>query len=162
MPLIVRTRFSIISLSQRRLPEDLPSDYYALYLIGPLIDLGELRVSNVPLQREVLPVARSTVHLQCVDRCLHRYVGRPHLRHCGLLGVRASRITKSGRPMGQEPRRLYVRGHVRQHPLDALKRGDRTPELSTVASIADCCLERGPGYPDGQSRNPNTPRVKGA
>jgi hypothetical protein len=113
MPLIVRTGFSIISLSQRRLPEDLSSDYYALYLIGPLIDLGELRVSNVPLQREVLPVARSTVHLKSVDRCLHRYVGRPHLRHCGLLGVRAPRTTKSGRPMGQKPRSLYVRGHVR-------------------------------------------------
>src|ERR671915_1008310 len=95
------------SFDGRRLPEYFASNYYALYLIGPLIDLGELRVPNVPLQGEVLPVAGPTVHLQSVDRGLHRNVGGTHLRHSGLPGMRAPRIAEPGRPMCQEPRRLY-------------------------------------------------------
>src|SRR4026208_2343714 len=58
----------------RGLPEDAPGDDEALDLVGPLVDLRDLRVPHVLLDRVVLAVAVAPEELDRVGRDHHGHV----------------------------------------------------------------------------------------
>ena len=70
------------------------------------------------------------------------------------------RIALVEQPRGlprEQPRRLDLRGHVRDQEVDALVHRDRLPELDALARVVDRELVRGPGDADGTDR-----RARGA
>src|SRR4051794_12899943 len=69
-----------------RLPER-PRDHEALDLIGPLVDLRDLRVAHVALDRILGHVAVAAEDLDGLDGHRHRRVGREQLGHRRVLAA---------------------------------------------------------------------------
>src|SRR5437879_11968973 len=69
--------------------QELSGDDHALDLVRALVDLHDLRVPHIPLDRIVARVAIPAEDLDRVGRDLHRRVARPALRHRRFVRVAA-------------------------------------------------------------------------
>src|ERR1019366_739199 len=81
----------------------------ALNLVGPLVDLGDLRIAEVALDREVLRVPVATEQLDRVDRHAHCGVRREGLRGSAEVRERALRVAgvnDRARPVDERARGL--------------------------------------------------------
>src|SRR5207245_11719370 len=65
------------------------------------------------------------------------------LRHRGLAGKRNALGAEDGRVIGEQARRLDLRGHVGEHEADALEGSDRLAELLPLARVLNRLLDRG-------------------
>src|SRR5215210_1268163 len=93
-------------------------DDEALDFARPLVDLRDLRVAVVALHRELLRVPVAAEHLDRLGRLPARHLRREELRLRARLGVRATLLLEPRRTHGEEPRRVDLRGHVRELVLD--------------------------------------------
>src|SRR5262249_18403381 len=73
------TLHSSLLFGRRALFDQRAADHYSLYLISPLIDLGDLSVAHVFLDRVVPAIAVSTEQLDRVSGDFHRGIGSEYL-----------------------------------------------------------------------------------
>jgi hypothetical protein len=134
---------TLSAVRSARHAQEIPRDDEALDLLGPLVQLGDLRIAHHPLDRVVRRVAVATEDLDRVSRHGHRRVAGEELRHRGP----AHRVRRSGLDLGagaieQVARRLGSRRHVGQHRLDHLELADGLAELDARPRIVDCDVGR--------------------
>src|SRR6185437_7809014 len=89
-----------------------PRDHQPLDLAGALVDLGDLGVAEVALQRHLLGITHAAVDLHRLVADPHRRFGRGELGHCRL-GAEATamlfRLTLGPRrAQGQQGRRIQL------------------------------------------------------
>src|SRR4051794_24431687 len=147
-----RTSCGIRSPSDLRISQEAAGDHYPLHLVGSLVDLGDLGVAEVALHRELLDVAVATEKLDAVGGHLHRRVRREALRHGADLRQLPARVTLVDQrrgPIDEPARRLRLHGHVGEHELQALKVGDRSPELLAGLDVAGRVVDSALGDADG-------------
>src|SRR5262250_1527712 len=131
-------------LGARSNAEQLLGDDHALDLIRALVDLHDLGVAHVPLDRELARVAVTAEDLYGVGGDLHGGVACPALGHRRLVGVAADALVDLTRGVvHHEPRRVNLHGHVGEHELDALEGGDRLAELLPLLRVCGRRVERG-------------------
>src|SRR5262249_33360955 len=116
-------------------PEDRACDHETLDLARPFIDLGDLRIAEVALDRELL---RKTVAAEDLD-CLRRLApGALRSEQLGLrarLPVRFALLLEPRRPVHEEARGVDLGRHVRQLPLHGLKLRNGLPELPALDRV---------------------------
>src|SRR5207249_11430800 len=92
--------------------EDAPRDHQPLYLARPLVDLGDLRVAVVPLDRELLRVAVAAEDLDRLARLAASHLRGEELRLRARLGVREVVLLQPRRAMDEEAGRVDLGRHV--------------------------------------------------
>src|SRR5215813_12561013 len=130
-----RTKWPYVSFSQRSLSsaisglpferlcrlrltaEKVSGDDELLDLRGPLVELGDLGVAEVPLHGVFRDEAVAAVDLDGVRGHTHGHLGGEELGHGRLGPVGQLAVLQESRPPREEPGRLDARGHVGQHPL---------------------------------------------
>src|SRR3990172_6653173 len=147
VPLPVRR--SLITTPLSELSNELLGDDHTLDLVGALVDLGDLGVAHVALDRKVPGVAVAAQDLHGVRGDLHGRVRGQALRDRGFhRGVGFAAVDERRRVVHGEPGGVGGDGHVRQHELDALERGDRLVEGAPLPRVGACRVERGLGDAD--------------
>ena len=121
-----------------RLAQDVGGDDHALDLVRALVDRGDLGVAVHALHIHALEEARAAEDLQSVVGDLERDVGRIHLCHCGLGGVRLMRFLELRRGVDQHARTAQLGRHVRDLERDRLLEADRLAELDALLGVIDC------------------------
>src|ERR671927_2030609 len=86
--------------------EDRPRDDDALDLARPLVDLGDLRVPVVALDRELLRVAVAAEDLDRLRRLPPRRLRGEKLRLRAQLRVRLAVLLRDGRAIDEQARRV--------------------------------------------------------
>src|SRR5262245_47762053 len=130
-------------LSRRSSAQKLLGDDHALDLVRALVDLHDLGVAHVSLDRKLARVPIPTEDLHGVGGYFHGGVPRPAFGHRRLVGVAAhARVDLARGVVHHEPRRVHLHRHVRQHELDALERGDRLAELLALLRVRGGGVER--------------------
>src|SRR5438045_3598800 len=101
-----RLRPMSLALGERALgeAEDRSGDHESLDLAGPLVDLRDLRVAVVALDRKLLRVAVAAEDLNRLSRLPPRDLGGEELRLRPGLGVRQPPFFQVGRPVDEQPR----------------------------------------------------------
>src|SRR4051812_29448534 len=141
-----------------RLPEA-ARDHETLDLVRALIDLGDLGVAHVALDRILAHVAVAAEHLYGLDGDVHRGVGGEQLGHRGVLAaVGLVAVDLGARPVEQLARGGRPRLHVGELELHALELGDRLPELPALVGVGDRVVDRALGDPP-RLRGDAEPRV---
>src|SRR3569832_2273389 len=84
-------------------PEDRPRDHEPLDLARALVDLGDLRVPVVALDRELLGVAVAAEDLDRLGRLAAGDLRREELGLRALLGMRAAPLLEPGRAEDEQP-----------------------------------------------------------
>src|SRR5262249_42965584 len=95
-------------------------DDQALDVGRALVDLGDARVAEQALDDEVVGVARAAVDLQALVGAVVRRARREELRLRRLLRARLAAVAQPGRAAHEQPRRLELRRHVGELPLNGL------------------------------------------
>src|SRR5919109_5325225 len=116
-------------------PEDRARDHEPLDLARPLVDLGDLRVAVVALDRELLRVAVAAEDLDRLARVAAGHLRREELRLRALLGVREALLLAPGGAIREQTRGVDLRRHVRELPLDRLELCDALPELTPLERV---------------------------
>src|SRR5436190_18982801 len=150
------------TLRQRALrqPEDRTRDHESLDLARPLVDLRDLRVAVVPLDRELLGVAVAAEDLDRLGRLAPRDLGRVELRLRPLLRVRQALPAAPRRAVDEEARCVDLRRHVGELPLDRLEVGDSLPELAPLEGVLPRDVVRRLRDPDRLSGDPDPAAVE--
>src|SRR5437868_9641415 len=93
-----------LPLGERALgqPEDLARDHEPLDLARALVDLGDLRVAVVALDRELLRVAVAPEHLDRLGRLAPGHLRGEELGLRARLGVRAPFVLQPGGAIDEE------------------------------------------------------------
>src|SRR5688572_14698503 len=145
------------------LAEQCPCDDQALDLLRPLVQLGDLRVTHHPLDRELIDIAITAQDLDGVGRDPHGVVtghefthGRPSTR------VRGTRVDLDACLVQQLARGLGSRVHVGQHRADHLEVADALSELPAVPGIRRCDLEGTLRDADGLRGDPRPAAIERA
>src|SRR5205814_4660021 len=125
------------------LPEDLARDHEPLDLARPLVDLRDLRVAVVALDRELLRVPVAAEDLDRLARLPARHLGGEELRLRPRLGMRKPVLPEPRRPVREEPRRVDLGGHVGELVLDRLELRDRTSERVPLLGVLARDVVRG-------------------
>ena len=122
--------------------QNLARDYQALNFAGAFADGAEFHVAIKFFRRIILDEAVAAVNLHGFIRDAHGDFARVKLRHARFLRDARVVIPRSdgavGEPgglIGQQPRRLDLRGHIRQLELNRLKFGDGFAELFALLRI---------------------------
>src|SRR5947208_12796135 len=102
------------TLGERTLlePEDRARDHEPLDLARPLVDLGDLRVAVVALDRELLRVAVAAEDLDRLAGLAARHLGREELRLRAGLGVRPLRLLQPRGAVDEQTSSVDLRRHV--------------------------------------------------
>src|SRR5947209_6382380 len=130
--------------------QELFGDDHPLDLVRALVDLHGLGVAHVPLHRELPRIAVPAEDLHGVGGDLHRGVARPALGHRRLVGVAPDAGVDLARGVvNHQARGVHLHGHVREHELDALERGDRLAELLPLLRVPGGRVERRLADADG-------------
>src|SRR5438067_5551033 len=108
--------------------EDRAGNHEALDLARALVDLGDLRVAVVALDRELLRVPVAAEDLDRLASLPPGGLGGEELRLRAGLRVRLAALLQPRRPVDEEPGSGDLRRHVRQLVLDRLERRDRPAE----------------------------------
>ena len=141
--------------------EDRARDHDPLDLARSLVDLRDLRVAVVALDRELLRVAVAAEHL---DRLLRDCAPRPggeQLRLGALAPCAAGPLLQPGRAVRQQPRGVDLRRHVGELELDRLEVGDPLAELPALQCIGARDVVGGLGDPHRLGRDADAPAVEG-
>src|SRR5690606_32159196 len=96
--------------SPLQLPVELPVYDHPLDLAGALVDLGDARVPEVALHREVLGVTVTAEDLHRVVRHRRGRLRGEQLGHRRLARHAEAAVLQPGRALGQEARGVYARG----------------------------------------------------
>src|SRR5207253_8009311 len=115
--------------SPLRQAEDRARDHEALDLARPLVDLGDLRVSVVALDRELLRVAVAAEDLDRLGRLTPGHLRGEQLRLRPRLGMRLPTLLQLGSSVDEQARGVDLGRHVGELPLDCLEVGDPLSEL---------------------------------
>src|SRR5437870_10055098 len=130
--------------------QELFGDDHPLDLVRALVDLHDLRVAHVPLHRELPRIAVPAEDLHRVGGDLHRGVAGPALGHRRFVRVAPDAGVDLARGVvNHQPRGVHLHGHVREHELDALERGDRLAELLPLLRVPGGRVERRLADADG-------------
>src|SRR5439155_9219021 len=116
-----------------------------LDLVGTFVDLGYFSVAEVALDWEVLEVAIAAEYLDGVGRHAHGDIAGEELGDRRLAGAGEVPAAQVRGAEVEEPRRVDLRRHVRQHHLDRLELADRLAELPPLGGVGDRGFERGAG-----------------
>ena len=116
-------------------PEDLARDHEPLDLARALVDLGDLRVAVVALDRELLRVAVAAEDLDRLRGLAPRHLGREQLRLRALLGVRRAGRLQPRRPIDEQARGVDLGRHVGELPLDRLEVRDALTERVALLRV---------------------------
>src|SRR5262245_11421105 len=147
--------------SARGLAQDLARDDEALDLVRALVDLRDLGVAHVLLDRVILHVPVAAEELDGVRRDLHGRVGREELAHRReLADVLRAAVDDARGVVDELPGGLDLCPHVGEHPLDPLEGGDALPELLPVARVVDGELEGALREPERLRGNAGTRAVE--
>ena len=125
-------------------------DHDALDLARALVDLGDLRVAVVALDRELLRVAVAAEHL---DRLAGLPAGdrrREQLGLSALDGMRKTLLLEPGGPIREPAGRRDLGRHVGELELDRLEVGDPAAELASLERVGRAPRRR----PPARSRPP--------
>src|SRR4051794_11107162 len=113
-----------------------PRDDDALDLVGALVDLGDLGVAHVALDRILLDVAVAAEDLDGLDGDAHRVVGGEELGHRAVLGQRGlAAVGHRARLVEQLARGGGAGLHVGELELDRLQVEDRLAEGDALARV---------------------------
>src|SRR5579872_3555434 len=96
--------------------QNLPRDDEPLDLTRPLVDLGDLRVAVVALDRELLRVAVAAEDLDRLAGLAARHLRREELRLRALLGVRQALLLAPRGAVDEQPRGVDLGRHVGELP----------------------------------------------
>src|SRR5919204_2855992 len=118
-----------------RQPEDRARDDEPLNLARPLVDLRDLRVPVVALDRKLLRVAVTAENLDCFGRLPARHLRGEELRLRPRLGMGFALMLQPSSPINEESCGVDLRRHVRELPLHALEVGDSLPELAALERV---------------------------
>src|SRR5712692_3208251 len=146
---------------RRRAREQVSGDDELLDLRGALVDLGDLRVPEVPLDLVLLDEAVAAVDLHGVRRDAHGHLGGEELGHRRLGPEGLAPVLEERRAQREQARRLDRRRHVGQHPLDHLVLADRHAEALALARVAERGLVRRDGDADGLRGDADAAAVDG-
>ena len=105
-------------------------DDLALHLAGALADGEQLGVPVVALHGKLLRVAVAAVNLDAFRGRLLAHLAGEELGHPGLQVAALAAVLLGGGLVGQQPRGLDRRRHVRQLELDRLEGGDALPRTA--------------------------------
>src|SRR4029453_19008772 len=140
--------------------EDRARDHEALDLARALIDLGDLRVAVVPLDRELLRVAVAAEDLDRLAGGPARRLRGEELGLGALLGVREPLLLAPRGPVDEQARRIDLGRHVRELPLDGLELGDRLAKLLPLEGVVAREGERGLRDPERLRADPDPRAVE--
>ena len=79
------------------------------------------------------------------------------LLSCRLLAVRETVVLVPCRAIDQEAGRVDLGGHVRDHPLDGLERGNGLTELNPLLGVGDGGVKCPLGDPQSLGGDPDAP-----
>src|SRR4030067_802115 len=130
VPRLPRTAMALVLQESR-------GDHQPLDFRCPLVDLGDFRVAEMPLRRIFLDVAVPAVDLDPLHARPHRGLGGVQFRHGRFLRVPDVPVFEPGRPVGEKPRGVDLRGHVGEHPLDRLEIHDRLRALPSFLGVGE-------------------------
>src|SRR6185437_6985396 len=116
-------------------PEDRAGDDEPLDLARSLVDLGDLRVAVVALDRELLRVAVAAEDLDRLARLPPRHLGGEELGLRAGLGVRQVVLLQPRGAVDEQAGGVDLRRHVGELVLDGLERRDRLPERVTLLRV---------------------------
>src|SRR5664279_2718161 len=136
-------------------------DDHALHFGGAFIELRDLGIAIGPLDRVALRVSISTVDLDCPVSNARGGLGGEQLRHgcCG--AVRQTMVLVPGCPVDQQASGVDLSGHVGDHPLNRLQRGNGLTELNAFLGVCQGRIERPLSDPQSLGGNSNSSAVKG-
>src|SRR4051794_26928767 len=140
--------------------EDRARDHEPLDLARPLVDLRDLRVAVVALDRELLRVAVAAEDLDRLRRLAAGHLRGEELRLRALLRVRAALLLQPRGTQHEQPRGVDLHRHVGELVLDRLLGGDRLPELPPLARVLERRLVGRPGDADGLRSDPDAATVE--
>src|SRR5690606_29773421 len=139
-------------------PGLMPGDHQPLDLAGRLVDLGDLGVAEVALDRHLLRIAHAAVDLQ-------RLVGDPHgglrggeLGDRGLVAEALALALHPGRAQRQQQGRVELALHVGDLGLGHLEGADRRAEGLALLHVLDGGLVGRAGDADGLRRDADAAR----
>src|SRR5207253_1870951 len=123
--------------------EDRARDHEALDLARALVDLRDLRVAVIALDRELFRVAVAAEDLDRLGGLPARRLRGEELRLRALLAVRQALLAAPGGPVDEQACRVDLCRHVRELPLDRLEVGDPPAELTALERVPAGDVERG-------------------
>src|SRR5258705_13893549 len=126
---------SALRKSALRLAEDRARDHEPLDLARPLVDLGDLRVAVVALDRELLRVAVAAEDLDRLAGLPACHLRREELRFGARLRVRLAPVLQPRRAVHEQPRRADLGRPVGELVLDGLELRDRLAECVALLRI---------------------------
>src|SRR5581483_2282093 len=134
-----------------------------LDLAGALEEGVDLRVAVPLLHREVLDVAVAAENLDGLFGDADRRLAGLELAH-GSLGLRErlAAARHPGRTVDEQPRRVDLDGHVREHEADTLVADDGLPEGLALLGVLRRELERRPRDADGLASHQRPRDLEGA
>src|SRR5262249_1608228 len=113
----------------------------ALNLRSPFIKRRDPRVAKEALAGKFLPVAMPANALNRLVGCPVGGLGRKKFGHGGLFGESPSLFGLPSRAISQESRRIDLRRHVRQHPLNRFKFGYGAAKLAALLRVGHGFLQ---------------------
>ena len=124
-------------------------------LLGPLVELRDLRIPHHPLHWKLVDVAVAAQHLDRVRRDPHGGITGHEFTHRGpAAGVRRSRLDLRTGLVQELPSGLGGGVHIGQHRADHLEVADSLAELFALAGIGGCDIEGALGDPDRLGGDP--------
>src|SRR5207249_2735309 len=139
----------------------LARNHDALDLGRPFPYLKDLRIPHPLLHGLVLHVAGPSEDLDGVRGDFHRDVRREQFRHARLLVHREASVVHRGGAPRQEPGRIHLRLHVREHERDRLLLCDRGAEGLPFPRIVECVFVGGPRDTHRTRGHERTGRLEG-
>src|SRR5919205_3803594 len=115
--------------------EDRPRDDDALDLARALVDLGDLRVAVVALDRELLRVPVAAEDLDRLAGLPAGRLGGEELRLRALLAVRPALLPEPRGAVDEQARGVDLGRHVGELPLDRLEVADPLAELPPLERV---------------------------
>src|SRR6266542_5078489 len=146
--------------SEGSLLQDLLGDDEIHDLARPFVDLGDLRVAVVALGREIREIAVAAEDLHAFARGAHRDVAREQLRLRGREDVVLAAVFQRGGAPHQQARRVDLRRHVGELPLDRLELDDLLAEGLALFRVCERVLKARARDADGLRRDADATAVE--
>ena len=142
------TQSSAVGRDHRVDPGRVPPDDQLVDLGGALVQRGDPGVAEVALDRVVVDVAGSAVHLDGCVGALDGGLGRVVLRDRGLDRVADAAVLELAGAVDQQPGGVPLDDHVGDQLLDELEARDRDAELPALLRVVDRGVDAAVADPD--------------
>src|SRR5579884_3440494 len=150
------------SNSRLSLPQQIARNDQLLDLARALVNGDDPRVAVHPLDVGLPRIPHAAMNLHRLVRHSVRHLPGKKLRLARRRAHALPRVLEPRRIVRQPARRLDLRLHVRNHPLNRLKLADGFPKCPPLLRVLDRFLQRALRQPDGLRRNPDPPSVQRA